>query len=52
MQNTLIKRFHETFATLAAAARAAGAVDVGRKPKSEDLKTLGIEPAAFRHIGR
>ena len=52
MPSKFIRRFHKTFATLAAAARAASDVDNGRTPANNDLKALGIEPAAFRSIQR
>jgi hypothetical protein len=52
MPNKLIKQFHKTFATLAAAARAASSVDGGSAPRSSDLRTLGIDPAAFKSIQR
>jgi len=34
------------------AAASAAAVEAGRAPKARDLRTLGIEPAAFRRIGK
>ncbi len=49
-KNALTRSFHRTFATLAAAARVAGAVENRRIPHGEDLKTLGIAPEAFRRI--
>lgn len=49
-KNALTLSFHRTFAALAAAARAASAVDSRRNPRSEDLKTLGIDPAAYRNV--
>ncbi len=49
-KNALTLSFHRTFAALAAAARAANAVDSRRAPRSEDLKTLGIDEAAFRQV--
>ncbi len=52
MRNNLIKQFGNAFATLAAAARAASAVDNGNAPRVNDLKELGIDPAAFRNIKR
>lgn len=43
----------DTFATVFGSAVAvSAAVEGGRAPKSNDLKTLGIDPAAFRSIGR
>ena len=49
-KNALTLSFHRTFAALAAAARAASAVESRREPRGEDLKTLGIDPAAYRRI--
>ncbi|MBF0679424.1 MAG: hypothetical protein IR164_10860 [Devosia sp.] len=34
------------------AAASAAAVEAGRAPKARDLRTLGIEPDAFRRIGK
>lgn len=50
-KNALTLSFHRTFAALAAAARAANAVDTCRAPRSDDLKALGIDPADYRRIG-
>lgn len=52
MRNNLIARLGKTFSTLAAAARAANAVDNGSAPRAGDLKELGIDPVAFRSINR
>jgi hypothetical protein len=49
-KSALTLSFHRTFAALAAAARAASAVESRRNPRSEDLKTLGIDEAAFRRV--
>ena len=49
-KNALTLSFHRTFAALAAAARAAGAVESNRSPRGGDLKTLGIDPAAYRNV--
>ena len=46
----LTLRFHQTFVALAAAARAASAVESRRSPRGEDLKALGIEPANYQRI--
>ncbi|AEG09066.1 hypothetical protein HR059_20640 (plasmid) [Sinorhizobium meliloti WSM1022] len=35
------------FAVLGAATAAAAAVEGHRRPKAQDLRTLGIDPAAF-----
>ena len=37
---------------IGSAAAAASAVEGGRQPKSKHLKTLGIDTAAFRSIGK
>lgn len=50
MPNKIVRRFHRTFAVLAAAARAAGAVESHRAPRARDLAELGIDPDAFKRI--
>lgn len=43
----------DTFATVFGSAVAvSAAVDAGRAPKAKHLTALGIDPAAFRTIGR
>ena len=37
---------------LRSAARVAGAVEIGRTPRSRDLRTLGIDPEAFPRVAR
>ena len=49
-KSALTLSFHRTFAALAAAARAASAVEARRAPRGEDLKTLGIDPTSFQRI--
>ena len=49
-KNSLTRSFQRTFAALAAAARAASAVEARRAPRNEDLKTLGIEPDQFNNV--
>ena len=49
-RSALTLSFHRTFAALAAAARAASAVESRRVPRGEDLKALGIEPAIYQRI--
>lgn len=49
-KNTLTRSFHRTFAALAAAARAASAVESHRTPSGEDLRTLGIDREQFRRL--
>ena len=46
----LTQKFHRAFVALAAARRAANAVDAHRAPSQDDLRTLGIDPAAFRNV--
>lgn len=50
MRTTTMKRFHAGFATLAAAIRAASAVEAHRIPAARDLRTLEIDPETFRNI--
>ncbi len=45
----MIGDFFGTFGSAVAASRA---VEAGRKPRRDDLKKLGIDPAAFDKIGR
>lgn len=52
MRNNLFSRIGRGFATLAAAARVASAVDNGTAARTEDLKELGVDPVAFRQIKR
>ncbi len=52
MTKTLVSRFHRTFAALAAAARAANAVEAGGNPRGRDLDALGIDRTDFRNINR
>jgi hypothetical protein len=49
-KNALTRSFHRTFAALAAAARAAGAVESRRAPAAADLKALEIDPAGYKRI--
>ena len=50
MPNAIVRNFQRTFATLAAAARAAHAVESRRHPSAADLKTLEIDRKAFTGI--
>lgn len=52
MTRIALRSLKSTFGALAAAIRASNAVERGARPRDEDLQTLGIEPAAFRRIGR
>lgn len=49
---TAAARFAASFALLRAAARAAGAVEAGRKPRDLDLRALGIDPRAFAGLAQ
>lgn len=43
----------DTFVSLfGSAAAVSAAVEAGRAPRDKHLKTLGIDPTAFRSIGR
>lgn len=43
----------DTFATVfSSAAAVSAAVDAGRAPKAKHLENLGIDPIAFRNIGK
>ena len=44
-----LSTFVEVFGSAAAVSNA---VEGGRAPKAKHLRTLGIDPAAFRSIGR
>ena len=50
------KSFFATLGTVAdifgSAAAVSNAVEAGRAPKAKHLKTLGIDPEAFRSIGK
>jgi hypothetical protein len=50
MPNKTILRFRDAFTALAAAARAANAVDSGRRPQARDLRILDIDPHGFDRI--
>jgi hypothetical protein len=52
MANAFVRNINRTFGLFAAAARAASAVEAYGRPRRRDLMTLGIDPAAFRSIGR
>ncbi len=50
--NQRFSGFGRFFHTLGSAVAVAAAVEAGRKPKSRDLETLGIDSRAFDHIRR
>ena len=50
-KTSLLAHAGSFFAILGAASAAAGAVEVHRAPRARDLRTLGIDPAAFKNIG-
>lgn len=52
MSNRFVSRFKSTVGALAAAVRVGSAVENGDRPRRKDLDALGIDPAAFRSIGR
>ncbi len=46
------KEFVAVLGNIASAAAVVGAIKVGRQPNPENLRRLGIDPQAFRKIGR
>ena len=40
------------FTTFGSAVAASRAVEAGRKPRADDLRQLGMDPAIFNRIGR
>ncbi|WP_292135498.1 hypothetical protein [Mesorhizobium sp.] len=40
------------FTVFGSAVAASRAVEAGRRPRADDLRNLGVEPAAFDRIGR
>ncbi|MER9298302.1 hypothetical protein NKI38_17640 [Mesorhizobium sp. M0621] len=40
------------FTVFGSAVAASRAVEAGRRPRANDLRNLGVEPAAFDRIGR
>lgn len=44
--------FSEFFGIFASATAAAAAIENGRPARARDLRRLGIDPEAFRSIGR
>ncbi|MBI4921698.1 MAG: hypothetical protein HY834_08105 [Devosia nanyangense] len=51
-RNSLLRRAADFVSILGAAAHAANAGSESWAPKDRDLRTLGIDPARFRAIGR
>lgn len=49
-KTSLLARAGGLFAIIGAAGASAAAVEAHRAPRVRDLKTLGINPAAFKHI--
>jgi hypothetical protein len=52
MTSRFLRSLKSAAGLFAAAARAASAVEAYGRPRRRDLMTLGIDPAAFRSIGR
>ncbi len=48
---TVLARFRSSLATFAAATRVAAAIENSRRPRTVDLRRLGIDPQAFTSIG-
>ena len=53
LRNTkLFARLGSAFDVFGSAVAAASAVEGGREPQARHLRTLGIDPEAFRSIGK
>lgn len=48
----LFSAIGDIFTTFGSAVAASRAVEAGRKPRADDLRKLGMDPAAFDKIGR
>ena len=48
----LFSALGDLFTTFGSAVAAARAVEAGRKPRADDLRKLGMDPAIFNRIGR
>ena len=48
----LFSALGDLFTTFGSAVAASRAVEAGRKPRSDGLRTLGMDPAIFNRIGR
>lgn len=48
----LLSAIGDIFTTFGSAVAASRAVEAGRKPRANDLRKLGMDPAAFDKIGR
>ncbi|PTE10306.1 hypothetical protein [Mesorhizobium helmanticense] len=48
----LFSAIGDIFTTFGSAVAASRAVEAGRKPRADDLRRLGMDPAAFDKIGR
>jgi hypothetical protein len=48
---TVLATLKSSIAMFAAASRAAAAVETHRRPRSLDLRRLGIDPQAFTSLG-
>jgi hypothetical protein len=52
MTRRFVRSLKSAAGVLAAAVRAGSAADNGERPRKADLDVLGIDPGAFRNIGR
>jgi hypothetical protein len=48
---TVLARLKSSLATFVAASRVAAAVENHRRPRTADLRRLGIDPQAFTSLG-
>lgn len=49
---TVFSAIGDAFALFGSAVAASRAVEAGRKPRANDLRRLGMDPAIFNRIGR
>jgi hypothetical protein len=48
----ILSAIGDLFTTFGSAVAASRAVEAGRKPRADDLRRLGMDPAIFNRIGR
>jgi hypothetical protein len=48
----ILSAIGELFTTFGSAVAASRAGEAGRKPRADDLRKLGMDPAVFNRIGR
>ncbi|MCZ8545707.1 hypothetical protein OOJ09_16065 [Mesorhizobium qingshengii] len=48
----ILSAIGDLFTTFGGAVAASRTVEAGRKPRADDLRNLGMDPAIFNRIGR